>query len=91
MHVIDETSPLRDATRESLEASLAELIIVLSGVDDTFGQRIHARHSYLPHEIVWGKRMADVILSGEDGGRFIDYGRFHDLVDLQAKAEPASR
>ena len=48
MHVIDETSPLYGATRESLEAVMAEFVIVASGVDDTFGQRIHARHSYLP-------------------------------------------
>lgn len=82
MHVIDETSPLHGATRESLEAELAEIIIVLSGVDDTFAQRIHARHSYLPHEIAWGKRLADTIFTAEDGSRYIDYGRFHDLVDV---------
>ena len=49
MHVIDEDSPLHGATRESLEESaIAEIVIVLSGVDYTFAQRIHARHSYLP-------------------------------------------
>ena len=89
MHVIDETSPLYGATRESLEADLAELIIVLSGVDDTFAQRIHARHSYLPHEIMWGKRLADTILQDQDGARFLDYGRFHDVVDEPFTAETA--
>ncbi len=88
MHVIDETSPLHGATQASLEAEQAELVIVLSGVDDTFAQRIHARHSYLPHEIVWGKRMADIILQGEDGQRFLDYGRFHDLVDEATSEAP---
>ena len=87
MHVVDETSPLFGATLQSLEAELAEIVIVLSGVDDTFGQRIHARHSYLPHEIVWGSRMADVILQDEDGGRYIDYGRFHDLVEVAPASE----
>ena len=87
MHDVDETSPLFEATRESLEAELAEIVIVLSGVDDTFGQRIHARHSYLPHEIAWGRRLADVILKDEDGGRYIDYGRFHDLTDAAAPSE----
>ncbi len=81
MHVVDEESPLYGATRESLEADIAEIIIVLSGVDDTFAQRIHARHSYLPHEIVWGRRMADIILTDETGARYLDYGRFHDLVE----------
>ena len=84
MHVIDESSPLHQATRESLEAAQAELVIVLSGVDDTFAQRIHARHSYLPHEIVWGRRHADIVLKTDGGDRYLDYGRFHDLVDLEA-------
>ena len=81
MHEIDEASPLFGADRASLEACEAELIIIISGVDDTFAQRIHARHSYLPYQIVWGRRMADIILRDEDGGRYVDYGRFHDLMD----------
>ena len=82
MHVVDEDSPLHGATRESLEADLAEVIIVISGMDATFGQRIHARYSYLPHEIMWNRRMADIILTDETGARYIDYGRFHDLVEV---------
>ena len=91
MHVIDETSPLFGATRESLEATLTEIVIVMSGVDDTFGQRIHARHSYLPHEIVWGQRLADIILQAEDGSRYLDYGRFHDLIDVSSPDETAAQ
>ncbi len=87
MHQIDETSPLHGADRASLEACQAELIIIISGVDDTFAQRIHARHSYLPHEIVWGRRMADIILPDGNGGRYVDYGRFHDLEDLLGAIE----
>ena len=90
MHLIDEASPLYGATQASLEEIQAEFVIVLSGVDDTFAQRIHARHSYLPHEVVWGKRMADIILADERGGRYVDYGRFHDLVD-EAAASPAQQ
>ena len=90
MHVIDETSPLHGATRASLEAVRAELIVVLSGVDDTFAQRIHARHSYLPYEIVWDRRHADVLLTDGEGRRYIDYGRFHDLAETdRAQVDPA--
>ncbi len=91
MHIVDETSPLYGETRESLEADLSEIVIVLSGVDDTFGQRIHARHSYLPHEIVWGRRMADIILQDEHGHRYVDYGRFHDLADERPGASAAAQ
>lgn len=82
MHVIDEASPLHQRERESLLAEHGELIVVISGVDETFAQRIHARHAYLPHEIVWGRRFADVLSTAADGRRTIDYARFHDLAEV---------
>ena len=85
MHVIDETSPLYGSDHESLLAEQAELIIVLSGTDETFAQRIHARHSYLPHEIHWDRSFADILTMDEHGGRMIDYGRFHDLAPVAAE------
>ncbi len=81
MHPIDETSPLYGATRESLLAEEAEIIVVMSGTDETFAERVHARHSYLPTEIVWGGRFVDVLSRLEDGRRAIDYGRFHEVIE----------
>jgi inward rectifier potassium channel len=81
MHPIDASSPFRDATRESLIQQGAELVVVLSGVDDGFAQRVHARHSYLAEEIVWGRRFADVLSIRPDGRRVVDYRRFHEVED----------
>src|SRR5665213_1893255 len=53
MHFIDETSPLFGATADSLQADSAAIVVALSGVDEIFAQRIYARHSYLPDEIIW--------------------------------------
>ena len=86
---IHETTPLNGPAQASLEACEAELVIVMSGVDDTFAQRIHVRHSYLPHEIVWDRRMADIFLRDEKGARYLDYTRFHDLADLATAEIPA--
>jgi inward rectifier potassium channel len=82
MHPIDDASPLRDATHQSLTAQHAEIIVVLSGTDDRYAQRVHARHSYHSSEVVWDKRFADILSFGEDGQRTVDYGRFHDVVDV---------
>jgi len=79
MHVIDEQSPLYGETLETMEAEGLQIIVVLSGMDETFAQRIHARHAYLPEDVLWGKRFSDVIIYDEDGRRIIDYGRFHDV------------
>ncbi len=82
MHEIDEFSPLFGATAEQLAAINAELVVTSSGIDETLVQPVHARTSYLPHEILWNHRFADIMGYTEDGRRAIDYSRFHDTVCL---------
>ena len=82
LHIIDETSPLHGVTEEMLKTASGQMLIVLSGMDETFAQRIHARHSYMPEDIVWNRHFADVIFEDDKGGRVVDYRRFHDLEDL---------
>ena len=82
MHEIDADSPLCGATPEMLAELNAELVLATSGIDETLVQPVHARTSYLPHEILWNHRFADIIGYTEDGRRAIDYRRFHDTVPL---------
>jgi inward rectifier potassium channel len=82
MHRVDESSPLWGATPESLQAERVELIVMLSGVDDRYAQRVHARYSYTAEEIVWNKRMVDILTIGPTGRRVIDYRRFHDVEEV---------
>jgi inward rectifier potassium channel len=81
MHLIDESSPLYGATAESLQATGAELVVSLSGVDEVFAQRIYARYSYLADEIVWNRRLADVLTTDETGVRVVNYYNFHKLME----------
>jgi inward rectifier potassium channel len=81
MHPIDEMSPLWGADASSLVREQAELIVVLSGVDDRFAQRVHARHAYIAEDVVWGGRFADVLSTRPDGRRVVDYRRFHVVED----------
>ena len=81
MHVIDEeTSPLHGATPALLAEREAELIATIVGLDETLAQPIHARHSYRAHEILFGRRFADILTRGEDGVQTVDYRRFHDTL-----------
>ena len=82
MHPIDAASPLHRADGQTLEAENAQVVITLSGVDETFAQTIHARHIYAAGEIVWNCRFADVFDRLTDGSRVIDYGRFHEVVPI---------
>jgi inward rectifier potassium channel len=80
VHPIDERSPLRGETEESLRASDAELLILLTGIDETFAQSVHARSSYKHDEIVWNAKFVN-ILSAPEGGRSIaiDVGQIHEI------------
>jgi inward rectifier potassium channel len=78
VHPIDEKSVLFGQTTESLRAMGAELYASLTGLDETFNQTIHSRHSYAADEIVWGRRFVDIVGPLPDGRMSIDYRRFHD-------------
>jgi inward rectifier potassium channel len=77
MHRIDESSPLYGVSRESLEEGQAELIVLLSGTDETLADIIWARHSYKPHQILWGQRFVDILSTTGRGRRLVDLTRFH--------------
>jgi len=89
MHPIDEASPLYGEDAESLAAINAEIVVGLVGIDETFSQTIHARHSYFAAEIHWDHHFADILSMTDDGQRVVDYRRFHDTVE--AKSVPARR
>lgn len=80
VHPLDEDSPLAGMNRQDLERVEAELLISISGIDETFAQNVQARRAYVPAEIIWDAQFADVITIGADGKRYIDYARMHDTV-----------
>jgi inward rectifier potassium channel len=85
VHPIDETSPLQGVTPEQLVAEDAEFLVLLQGTDETFAQRVHARSSYKPDEIVWQARFTDAFqLPGPDGMLAVDVGRLHEFERLVA-------
>ncbi len=82
MHKLDATSPLFGATRQTLEDMEAEILVTVTGLDETMSQTVHARISYLPEEILFDHRYADMFGVTDDGRRAIDYGQFHRTEKL---------
>jgi inward rectifier potassium channel len=82
LHPIDEASPFWGETPASLEAAQAEIVITVTGLDETMSQPVHARASYLAHEVLWDHRFVDVLGWTAEGRRAIDYRRFHDTEKL---------
>lgn len=84
MHRIDEHSPFwggREALARLGEAG-TEIFLAFTGLDETLGQQIHARHRYGLDDIVLNARFIDVVTTEEGGDRTIDYGSFHDIEVL---------
>ena len=82
VHPIDETSPLFAFTHDELVRTDAEFLILISGIDETFAQTVHARSSYKPEEILVGKKFANLYNPvGPDGTISIDVSKLSDVED----------
>ena len=80
VHPIDEASPLAGQTLEALEQSQAEILVLLSGTDETFEQTVHARSSYRADEIVWNARFQSMFLPVDAQSRVsVDVSRVHEI------------
>lgn len=67
VHPIDEKSPLFGLTQQDLVATDAEILILLTGIDETFAQSVHARSSYKPETIKFGHKFTSLYNEVEDG------------------------
>ena len=88
VHPIDESSPLWGLEHADLVGNDAEFDILMSGVDETFSQTVHARSSYKPQEIVFGAKFANLYKPVDATGTIsIDVSRLSD-VEEAALDEP---
>ncbi|MDQ2098940.1 MAG: ion channel [Tychonema bourrellyi B0820] len=85
MHVIDENSPLYKLTPKDLKEQQAEIVVTLTGIDETVSQTIHARHSFVASEVLWDMRFVDILLRTPEGKRVVDYTRFHEVKAVEEK------
>jgi inward rectifier potassium channel len=82
VHPIVEGSPMWGLTHDDLVDNDAEFLILMSGIDETFSQTVHARSSYKPTEIEFGKKFANMYNPiGEDGTISIDVSRLSEVED----------
>ncbi len=67
VHPINKDSPMRGLTQADLNATDAELLILITATDETFAQVVHTRSSYKPHEILCGHKFVSIYNEVEDG------------------------
>jgi len=82
MHPIDQHSPLYGFSAESLTASQTQIIVSLSGIDETVSQTVHSRHTYGIHDIILDHQLVDIMHITANGDRYIEFSQFHHIEPL---------
>jgi inward rectifier potassium channel len=84
VHPIDASSPLSGKTREEMARTSAEVLVLLSGIDETFEQTVHARSSYVSDEIAWNARFMSMYLPSDGGANLsVDLTRLHAIEPVR--------
>jgi inward rectifier potassium channel len=82
MHPINEQSPLYGFSAESLAESQSQIIVSLSGIDETVSQNVHARHTYGANSIILNHQLVDIIHVVDERNRYVDLASFHHVLPL---------
>ena len=82
VHPIDDASPFHGLTEVDLHRQEAEVLILLTGIDETFTQSVHTRTSYRHDEVVWEARFADMAVTSATGVTKVDASRLSDFNRL---------
>lgn len=90
VHPIDKRSPLYGLSPEGCRWADAEFLVLLTGMDDTFSQVVHARTSYKADEVLWNARFDDILQRPSDRGPLsIDVHGVHGVERMESAGEAA--
>jgi inward rectifier potassium channel len=80
MHAIDADSPLYGWLSDPASIGDSEIVVILSGTDESSGHTIYGRGAYGAEDIHWDARFVDVVGTDEQGVRTVDYSNFHKVL-----------
>ena len=83
VHPITPASPLWGMDSDALQEKDAEILLLLSGTDDTFATTVHARTSYKPEQIEWNSKFTNIFNPPEsDGVMSLDISRLDETQPI---------
>lgn len=82
-HVIDETSPLHQATPESLETERALFFVSVVGVDPVIAAAVQTQQDYTWRDVRFGERFVEIYTQSGQGQLTVDYGRLHETESVE--------
>lgn len=79
VHPIDAQSPFWGLSEAEFRAREPEFIVLISGVDETWEQVVHARSSYALGDLQWGAKFVDIYDRRHESELAIDVRRLSDV------------
>jgi len=76
--------------RLDLVRSGSRIVVLLSGVDSIYSDTVHIQHTWLPEEILFDVKFADMVTIDEKGSQTIDFSKFDALEPLGDIITPSS-
>ena len=75
------TSPLHGLTREQLQATDFEIVVILEGIVEATGLTVQALWSYTPDEVLFDREFVPVVNRGSPQGHWVvDFAHIHDTM-----------
>lgn len=82
VHKIDDKSPLYNLKESEILNKDLEILILIKGFDDTFGQVVHSRYSYTEDDLVWNAKFKIPYETIENGDVIFNINQIHDFDKL---------
>lgn len=83
VHKIDSTSPFWNVSAGDLPHGDFEIVVVLEGTQQTTGQDVQCRASFVPSEILWGHRFEEMIGVSEEWDAYdVDFSKLDKTVKV---------
>lgn len=83
VHPIGEASPLWGVSEDEFRASAAEILILLTAMDETFSQTVLTRSSYRESEVIWGAKFRDIYENHPSSGVYLDVNRLGEVDRME--------
>ena len=80
VHPITPTSPMYGLEEADLLSRDFEFLVIVSAIDETFAQTVHARSSYKASEVLWGAKFRNIFNPPDAEGMLsVDVERIDDV------------
>jgi len=88
VHPLDSDSPLAQLSKQEMDESEAEFMVLFKGFDTTFNQTIYVPTSYKVEDVVWGAKFVGILNADVDRKNTVvslDKLSQYDLVELPVR------